>query len=228
MKTLRRPLALAVVALAAALPALAESFVVTLRNGSTIETRYRPRIEPDDPQTVLLLTELGNRIALARTDILEIRSAESRPTLQRILAGQPVALGPAPNDAPAPLEVMGGDGPLDLERILDYLARRQLAELERRLKMVQANTVRQFDEPPQAGGDAPGGLRFWPPAVTTLDPTLLRLQGLPAGREIETYWALQGLTPESAARLQGQGTVAGAPPALFQPATGQSPSDPDG
>ncbi len=218
METFTRALVLAAVAgLVAPPPLPAESFSVTLVNGAVIESRYPPRQAPEDPQKLQLATEWGNWISLDREDVRAIHMTAAKAGGDGALDIRPRFVGTAPNDAPR-----AGRGspdtstPLDPEALLDYLLRRRLAQLEERLRQVRANTVAQFSEPPVAGRDRGAGLPLWRGTATTMDPELLRIQGLTP----ELVLRLQGLTEAAAVPLEG---LAAAPPAAFLP-----PSSPPG
>lgn len=47
-------------------------FTVTLANGGTFETRYRPRTADFDPNYALLYTDQGSLIALKKSEIVDI------------------------------------------------------------------------------------------------------------------------------------------------------------
>ena len=67
--------ALAFVLLAGlATSAYAVKFTVTLKNGTTFETRYRPMQADFDPSYSLLMTDKGNWIALHNDEIADIVS----------------------------------------------------------------------------------------------------------------------------------------------------------
>ena len=132
--------------LATSLPALAETFTVTLKNGNAFKTRYRPQPAALDQDTVLMLTEWGNRIALAKEDIQEIRSETPAGRFGQTLDTGVEVIGAAPNDAP-----LAGAG-LEAERdyltlVFHYLDRGPVPR-------PQVMSVRQFAEPPVAGEGA--------------------------------------------------------------------------
>lgn len=74
-------------------------YTVTLKNGTTIDSRYQPEEASWDPDKVVLMTEFGNRIALSAADIESVTvDSESRGFGHQLNAST-MALGWAPNDA---------------------------------------------------------------------------------------------------------------------------------
>lgn len=129
-----------------ALPARAETYTVELANGTSFETRYRPKEAAWDEDKIILLTDVGNWIAVDRTDIVSLDIATESKGFGKVIDIHTIALGWAPNDAPAQ----------DPEEALDPATR-----LLNYLQAQQANrpdyTVQQFVEPGEAGGST-GGL----------------------------------------------------------------------
>jgi hypothetical protein len=68
-------LVLTVLTLLSAAAASAGTFTVTLTNGATFETRYRPATADWDDTLVLLATDRGNRIALQKSEIADVTSS---------------------------------------------------------------------------------------------------------------------------------------------------------
>ena len=52
----------------------AVSFTVTLTNGTTFETRYRPTVADWDENYVMLRTDMGNWISLSKDDVADVSS----------------------------------------------------------------------------------------------------------------------------------------------------------
>jgi hypothetical protein len=114
---MRNSLARVVVVLVAvafvAVPMAAESYVVTLKNGTTFSTRYKPQEASWDHGKVLLLTEWGNPISLAKSDIDTVISEFEKTGFGRVINNTTVELGAAPNDAEVPgKEATGSAGAL--------------------------------------------------------------------------------------------------------------------
>ena len=103
---MRNPLARVVVVLVAialvALPLAAETFIVTLKNGTAFSTRYKPQEASWDANKVLLLTEWGNPIALAKSDIDNVISEFEKTGFGRVINNTTIELGVAPNDLEVP------------------------------------------------------------------------------------------------------------------------------
>jgi hypothetical protein len=91
--------AFALVGAFAALPGQAISYTVTLKNGTTFESRYQPEYASWDANKVVLMTEFGNRVALAAADIESVTvDSESRGFGHQLNAST-LLLGWAPNDS---------------------------------------------------------------------------------------------------------------------------------
>lgn len=126
-----------------AAPVAAEIFTVTLTNGTTIQTRFQPREADWSPDHVLILTEVGNQIALPRVDIVEVAARTEQLGFGKVIDTKTVDLGLAPNDAPVPEE---GEGPSDFDR-LQRLLQQDRIDYDQR----------QFVSPSEAGGGLPVG-----------------------------------------------------------------------
>lgn len=83
----------------AALPLEATVYTVTLKNGTTFETRYQPEYASWDASKVVLMTEYGNRVALVGADIDSITIDSENRGYGHQLNSSTIALGWAPNDA---------------------------------------------------------------------------------------------------------------------------------
>lgn len=74
-------------------------YTVTMKNGSTFDTRYQPEEASWDENMVVLMTEFGNRIALPASEIDSVVvDSESRGFGHQINSST-MMLGWAPNDA---------------------------------------------------------------------------------------------------------------------------------
>jgi hypothetical protein len=111
------PAALAVVALCAASagPAAAQAYKVTLKNGNTFLAKYEPEDATYDSSKLLLTTEVGNRIALAKDDVADIVADVENRGFGRIIDHTTILVGVSANDAPGGEEGeegAAGDGTL--------------------------------------------------------------------------------------------------------------------
>jgi hypothetical protein len=143
----RLGLALAVL-LAAAAPAGADLFTVTLSNGTTIESRYQPQEASWDSGMVLLMTEVGNWIGVRKDDIADVSSEMVRRGFGIPINTTTVLLGTAPNDAavaPGADEKGGANDPV--LRALQAIQAQQQQQQER-----QNYTIQQFVEPEETQG----------------------------------------------------------------------------
>jgi hypothetical protein len=73
--SLRKTSCLALGLLLAASAAQAASYTVTLSNGTSFETRYRPMTAEWDTNYAMLRTDQGNWIALKKAEIVDVTSA---------------------------------------------------------------------------------------------------------------------------------------------------------
>lgn len=89
----------AVVGALAALPAAADVYTITLANGTTFQTRYQPEDASWDPAKLVFLDELGNRLSLAKSDVVSIATDLETRGFGHMLNSTTMALGWAPNDA---------------------------------------------------------------------------------------------------------------------------------
>lgn len=138
------------VALAAALlgvPASAELFTVNLANGSTFDTVYRPQEAPWDSNKVLLRTDVGNWISVAKSDITSVVSATESGGFGTVIDDSTVELGMSANDAKTPEQ-------LAEEAKANPLAAFQ-AQYDRQYQQFQQQqnyTIQQFVDPSQTQG----------------------------------------------------------------------------
>jgi hypothetical protein len=82
-----------------ALPALAETYTLTLKNGNTFLTRYQPQDASWDAEKLVFLDEFGNQIALAKSDVDTLTTEFESRGFGHVLNSTTVAIGWAPNDA---------------------------------------------------------------------------------------------------------------------------------
>lgn len=100
--------ALAFVLLAGlATSAYAVKFTVTLKNGTTFETRYRPMQADFDPSYSLMMTDKGNWIALHNDEIADIVSEAEASGFGYQLDTTTLYVGWSPNDL---VDDEGGEG----------------------------------------------------------------------------------------------------------------------
>lgn len=149
------PAAVAAIALLAALPAAAEIYHVRLATGGEFETRYQPEEASWDTSQLLILTDVGNWISLAKDTVVEITTETENKGYGRVIDTTTIALGRSPNDAEVP-----GDNPPQEVSTMDALR----AMLDR---PQQNYSVEQFVEPSQAGGGLPVtyGFGYVPPGA---------------------------------------------------------------
>lgn len=118
----------------------AETFTVTLDDGASLITRYRPKLAPAGDK-VYFLTDVGNWISFDRPSIVSVTSDLESRGYGLVIDTTTIALGIAPNDR----DVVGEQGEISgSTALLNYLQARDTA--------MQSFTVPQFVEPEQATG----------------------------------------------------------------------------
>lgn len=154
----RRPL-LPLLALALlAAPAGAETFEVTLTDGTVLETRYQPQEASWDPTTVLFLSEVGNWIGIPKDLIASVVSDTEDLGFGTRIDSTTISLGNAPNDATLPEEqqvAAGQPAPGSPAAAAAAAANQQNALLEAYLQQraaEQSYTIQQFVEPTETQG----------------------------------------------------------------------------
>ena len=147
-------LAAAAVVLLAPLPASAEVYHVKLVSGGEFETRYQPVEASWDSSQLLLITEVGNWIALAKDEVAGITTETETKGYGRVINTTTIMLGSSPNDAAEESEEQKEVSPMDALR--EVLSRPQ-----------PNYSVDQFVEPSDAGGGLPVtyGLGYVPPGA---------------------------------------------------------------
>lgn len=110
MTQMHRNLFVAALLLFAAAAAEAGIFTVTLTNGSSFDTRYRP-VEADwDSSVVMIRTDTGNWIALKKSEVADVTSSIEQSGFGYQLDTTTVFLGWTPNDIGPTDEGDGADG----------------------------------------------------------------------------------------------------------------------
>lgn len=146
---------LAVACLLAVPAADAATYIVSLENGTTFESRYQPQEASWDANMVMLLTEHGNWIGIPQADILEVTTDIETSGFGTVIDSKTVSLGVLANDRPLP-----GTGEVTNEDLMrEFLTDRPPA---------QDYTVQQFVEPSNTGGGLPVGYSQAPQAPAPL------------------------------------------------------------
>ncbi len=145
MKT-RLVIVLSLVFVLAALPAAAEIYTITMADGGEFESRQEPKEVDWDDDLVMVLTDVGNWIALEKADVVSVEVDTENRGFGKVIDAHTISLGWAPNDNPVD----------DPEAALDPMTR-LLSFLENEQANRPDYSVDQFVEPGQAGGQT-GGL----------------------------------------------------------------------
>jgi hypothetical protein len=126
-----------------ALPAAADVFHVTLKNGSEVLTTTQPQQASFDPNMILLLTEVGNWVGFSRDEIEGIRAEDPTDGYGVRISDNVIALGWSPNDLP------GADTKAaDVNDRFASLAERMLEMQEQQ----QRYSINQFVQPEATQG----------------------------------------------------------------------------
>jgi hypothetical protein len=94
------PVLLAALLGAAARPAAAAVYHLTLTNGSVIDSLYEPQEASWDHDMVLVLTDAGNWMGVEKADLATVSSENAMRGFGVVINATTIALGDAPNDAP--------------------------------------------------------------------------------------------------------------------------------
>jgi hypothetical protein len=124
-----------------ATPAGAEVFHVKMRNGSTIDTLYKPQQATFDPNVVILLSDAGNWIGVNQREIESVLSDSQIHGFGVALNFNTIAIGWAPNDAPEP---SAQGAPTAAQQALQNIYRQQQAQ--------EHYTIPQFVSTEQTAG----------------------------------------------------------------------------
>jgi hypothetical protein len=103
--------------------ASAETFTVTLDSGMSFLSRYQPKLTPDESK-VMILTDMGNWIALPKARVTGVTSSTESRGFGRVIDTTTISLGLAPNEVD-PEEAGTASDPA--AALLKYLADRDSA-----------------------------------------------------------------------------------------------------
>ncbi len=134
---------LALLAVAAAATAHADYYTVTLTNGTSFQTRYKPVPADWDDNVVMIVTDRGNWIGLLAGDVADVTSHAEATGFGYQLDTTTLFVGWAPNED-QDQEGEGEDGGLDLEKMYP--------------ESDASGVLEQFVDIPGATGGAVGGL----------------------------------------------------------------------
>lgn len=139
--------------------AAAEVFTVTLRNGTSFDTRYQPQEASWDPDQVIFLSDVGNWIAVERSEVASVTSYTESLGFGKVINTTTIALGWAPNDRPdeAAAGQAGQVGLTATQVAAASAALRQSGQAAIPTPEQSPYSVQQFVEPSAAQG-IPGGL----------------------------------------------------------------------
>jgi len=127
-----------------AVPATAEIYIVTLTNGAEFHTQYRPKEAGWDTTKIMLLTDVGNWIAIELADVASVTSELENEGFGKVIDTSTIAIGWSPNDAP---DLAAQEAADPMTRLLNFLSAEQGEAPD--------YSVQQFVDPSEAGA---GGL----------------------------------------------------------------------
>jgi hypothetical protein len=81
-------------------PALAQAYKVTLKNGNTFVTKYRPEDASYDASKITFFTDKGNRIALSKDDVADVVADIENRGFGVVIDTTTIVVGVTANDAP--------------------------------------------------------------------------------------------------------------------------------
>ncbi|MFL6198424.1 MAG: hypothetical protein ACJ76J_04550 [Thermoanaerobaculia bacterium] len=131
-----------------AIPAAAEVFTVTLKNGSTLETQYQPQEASFDKDLVLLLTEVGNWVGVRRDEIESVVSDAESSGFGKVIGKNTVDLGWSANDNVDP-NAQAAAGKADPGM---SLAAQVLQNVYEARQLADSYTIKQFVQPNETQG----------------------------------------------------------------------------
>jgi len=137
---------LALAALLAAPAAMADTYHVRLENGDVFDSRYPPEEASWDSNTILLHTETGNWVGVARSRVVRIESETELRGHGRRIDATTIYMGRTANAAPVPTEGQQQDPNLAL-----------LQAVYNQQQQQQNYSIEQFVEPGEIGGGIPVG-----------------------------------------------------------------------
>jgi hypothetical protein len=97
--------------MASAAPADAQVYKVTLKNGNTFTSKYEPEDATYDPSKMVIFTDVGNRIALAKDDVVDVVVDIENRGFGIMLDTTTILVGFTANDAPGGEEGDEGGDP---------------------------------------------------------------------------------------------------------------------
>jgi len=100
----------AILILSMAAVASAGTYTLTLKNGTTFETRYKPVNAEWDDSIMMVSTDQGNWIALRKDEVTEVTSSIAESGFGYQLNTTTIFMGWSPNEDPAADGSDGGEG----------------------------------------------------------------------------------------------------------------------
>ncbi|MBZ0111296.1 MAG: hypothetical protein K8J08_02435 [Thermoanaerobaculia bacterium] len=133
--------------------ATAETYTITMTNGTTFQSRYDPVEAPWDENKILFLNEYGTHMTLIKDDIESVTAASETNGFGRVIDSTTIDLGILLVDVPKPEEQDSQE--TQRENFASYLDAANARY-----------SVDQFVDPSQAGA---GGLPAWGAVGGTAD-----------------------------------------------------------
>ncbi len=92
-----------------ATPLAAETYLITLASGGTIQSRYQPQESSWDAGMVLFMTEAGNWVGMKKSEVVSVEQENNLRGFGFVINPTTIALGWAPNDLEDPSKAVPND-----------------------------------------------------------------------------------------------------------------------
>lgn len=134
-----------------AAPAMAEIYTVTLKTGTVLETAYQPQEASFDRNVVMLMTDVGNWIGVAKDDIESVRSDAEMSGFGKVIDRNTILLGWAANDAADP-NAQAADGQAGRTDPALSATAQALQNLYQQRQAEENYSIKQFVNPNETQG----------------------------------------------------------------------------
>lgn len=132
-------------------PVMAEIYTVTLKTGTVLETAYQPQEASFDRNVVMLMTDVGNWIGVAKDDIESVRSDAEMSGFGKVIDRNTILLGWAANDAADP-NAQAADGQAGRTDPALSATAQALQNLYQQRQAEENYSIKQFVNPNETQG----------------------------------------------------------------------------
>ena len=116
-----------VLLLVASAPASATAYIVVLKNGNTMVSKYKPIDAPYNSSKSLIMTEAGNIVSLSKDDIEEIIADVENRGFGIVIDTTTILVGYSANDAPNQEDLLNVFDPNSVQQQLQLYQLQQFA-----------------------------------------------------------------------------------------------------